>query len=213
MNLRPAYLLLFFSIIINAQAPELTAEEIAMADKLDVDQKVLLMLRGASQAEFIGVEADEILGLPAIAMRMNHFDAPTVVKDLQTRLLFEGYVLFQSDQGDTSNDGLHEIRLLKTNDPLSPIRYMQTSAVEPALSNDAIFEKIEDWHGRYGLIIMGAGPKWIKAKVAIPLEDTVTFAKQLLEFCPKLKSFYGTEADITSMLKEMPNLELDWNTY
>ena len=180
MKLRLTYLFLFFSIIGHAQAPELTAEEIATANKFDIDQKVLLMLRGASQAEFIGVEADEILGLPAIAMRMNHFDAPAVVKDLQARLLFEGYVLFQSDQGDTSTDGLHEIRLLKTKDPLSPIRYMQTSAAEPALNNDAIFETIEDWHGRYGLVVMGAGPKWIKAKVAIPLEDTTAFAKQLL---------------------------------
>lgn len=207
--LSTVFLFLIVSIVV-AQAPVLTEAEKSMADGIGFDHEVLLLLRTQTQAEFIKIPKDDSHTAPAIAVRLGHFDAPVVLKDLKNRLLFKGYLLFLSDNGNTSTDGLHELRLLKEQDPLEPIKYMGTSSDEPAWTTTEIYEKIQEWHGYKGCTVVGAGENWLELKFVLPLEDTEELAQDIIDFCPKILNFNGNKEYLANDLKDMPKLYLEW---
>ncbi|QLG44763.1 DUF4253 domain-containing protein [Costertonia aggregata] len=200
--------LFLFHLFSLAQPPELTAFEKVMADEIEFDHDVLLLLRTRTSSEFIKVPADENHQIPAISIRMGHFDAPAVLKELKTKLLFSGYILFYADQGNDSTDGLHELRLLKTEDPLYPIQYAGTST--DSISNMEIYEKIETWTGYHGCTLVGAGKSWLMLKFVLPLEETEALAQDIIDFCPKILNFNGSKQYLATDLKDRPNLYLEW---
>ncbi|WP_394973771.1 DUF4253 domain-containing protein [uncultured Croceitalea sp.] len=203
-------ILVLITITLSAQPPTLNEAEKSLANEIEFDQEVLLMLRNQTKAAFIKIPVDETHEIPAIAVRLGHFDAPAVLKELKNRLVFKGYVIFLSDNGNESIDGLHELRLLKAEDPLIPIKYMNTTSTSPEHTNLEIYEKIEKWHGYNGCTVEGAGKNWLTLKFVIPLEDTDELAQDIIDFCPKILNFNGSKENLALDLKDKPSLNLEW---
>ena len=203
-------LIFLLTITLNAQPPSLTPSEKVLADEIEFDHQVLVMLRNQTKAEFLKIISDDTHEIPAIAIRLSNSDAQAIVTELKNRLLFKGYVLFISVIGNEGTNELYEIRLLKAQDPLIPIKYMKTESESPALTNDVIYNKIRRWNSRKGCTVNGAGKNWLHLKFVLPLKETEELAQDMIEFCPNILKFNGSKENLVIDLKNKPSLYLEW---
>ncbi|QCW99058.1 DUF4253 domain-containing protein [Aggregatimonas sangjinii] len=207
-------LLITFALLglIGAQAQELTKKEVLLADSLEFDKDILKLVRSQTTATFRGIPKNDRYEYPAVVLTIERNKASKLIDELMRikhRLKTKGYIIFtsmRSDDGETD-----EVRIVKTDDPLYPIKYMDTQGSFPKLSNEQIFDKIERWYGRKGCVVIGAGPDWIAVKFVLPLENTDEFANDMINFCPALESVYRGAERLAAKLKEdNPKILLEW---
>lgn len=105
---------------------------------------------------------------------------------LRAPLLETGYLPFLIDQAFDFQDRPDKIAVLKTTDPLAPLRFCQTNAANYDLGPEEVQAKFAEWAGRFDYDLLGAGPDWVDMRFHTLPDDLDAFACELYEFCPDL---------------------------
>lgn len=175
----------------------ISPEDLGIAKVAGVSLEAVRIVRAYAPAAFIerllGYDDDyndiEVAGI-TFALEGADPDAHMrVVLDLDDSLSSMGYAAFLTERNrlsETERDTLHEYlaAIIRSEDPLEPVRLRNTAAFNYELSNADIVEKLEAWNKQFGVRVIGADYDWVALTFKTLPKDLKIFAADIYVFCP-----------------------------
>ena len=110
--------------------------------------------------------------------------APERVRRLNAVLVPRGYRAFLQVMNFGVDKKSDLIAVVRTRDQFSPLRLCGTAGVSQGIDTGEIIEKLQAWHDRFGIQMIGAGPEWVQFDFVRQPADMMDFAREVAAFCP-----------------------------
>jgi hypothetical protein len=145
-----------------------------------------------------------------VTVEVPHRRAASLAEELR-RQLDAGHVVFVSQRRHGIDQQPDEVSVVRSNDPLEPLRIMNTSGPNYHLSARRVMAKLRAWDRRYGLQLIGAGHDWVEARLKKLPADLRAFAVEVYEFCPDAVSEVQSVDRLMAELQLTRTLYLRWD--
>ena len=206
-SVRPLVLSMLLSLLPTAcGGPDPTAtlspeEQRELAARIGFEEAVVLAANGSGgqlrqlEAMDAGGQAIPVDGLSLTLTG----DAIPALKGLRRELNPFGYQVFIHHRGFGFEPD--RLAILKDTDPFAIVKLSRTDGINYDIEHEAVLARLQEWHARYGLDILGADLDWVEAEFVNPPSDMQTFALEVFEFCPDVVH-QGT-GSVEALAKEM----------
>lgn len=199
--------LIFFAVatlFCSCMPTRLEVPDLELADSLHFEQQTFVTLRTLTKAPF-HLLADNA------GLEFAYSPKPGLYDRVRAKLRSRGYLLFKSveNYGNLPD----EYAVIRSKDQFDIIRSRGTAGHSYEISNDSLLTRLQDWHKRYGLEILGADADWLEAKVGnIPKKDLNSFVQEIYLLCPDIaEGGIGDTEDLVQELKETKTIYLWWD--
>lgn len=161
-----------------------TDAEREIAQRIGFSERVVIAVKQATGSDRLeALTRDEGEALLATAPRGT---SEELLLGLRGELLPLGYLPFLLDRTLDFQERPDTIAVLKTTDPLAPVRFAGTDAGNYDLSNDDILRTLEGWRTVCEYDVLGAERDSLYLRFHTLPGDMVAFAAELYAFCPDL---------------------------
>lgn len=126
-------------------------------------------------------------------------DAREGVYSLKDKLRKHGYFIFVCE--NNFGDRPDKIGVIKSDDQFDILRFMATNGCNYDIETVDVIAKLQEWHNKYPLEIVGAALDWVEARFIGATPDYNTFAQEVYEFCTDIVD-QGTET-VEALAEEM----------
>jgi hypothetical protein len=175
----------------------LTDDERALAARIGFDEEVLRLVKHETGAATLGSvaksdhwgaeEGGQLLQEEyALTAPMPRERTEEVRERLRDTLAPLGYLPFVADATFDFQKRRDTLAVLRSADPLAPLRFVGTSAPNYDLNPEDVLAKVEEWHDRYGVEVIGAEGDSLDIRFGALPDDLYAFAEELYDFCPDL---------------------------
>lgn len=199
--------LVFFAVatlLFSCTEVPLSEQDQALANTLHFEKGVIANVRTLTREPFHTLTDDTGLEFP-------YNPKADKYERVRKKLRSQGYLLFKSieNYGNLPD----EYALIKAKDQFDIIRLRGTGGHNYDISNDSLLIRLQDWHKRYNLEILGADADWVEAKITnIPKNELNSFAQEVYLLCPDIaEGGIGDTEDLVQELKETKTLYLWWD--
>jgi hypothetical protein len=131
--------------------------------------------------------------------------------ELLRRRLGPGHVVWVSQRRHGIDRQPDHVSVIRADDPLEPLRVMNTSGPNYHLSARRVVAKVRDWDRRYGVQLVGAGFDWLEARLRRLPENLRAFAVEVYEFCPDVVNEVQTVDRLALEIQLTRSLYLWWD--
>ena len=173
----------------------LTPDETRLAAAIGFEPAALRLVKAAGDAVF---PLEPLAGHPyregvgeapaagAFSVAVPREQSEPLLAVLRAALVPRGYLPFLAEMTFDFEQKPDRIAVLRTDDPLAPLRFCGTSAGNFDLSPDDILARFRDWQRRFSFAILGAERDTVLVEFHTLPDDPDAFVRELYQFCPDL---------------------------
>lgn len=191
----------------------LTAEEAKLVGDLHFDAQLMTRARvfGTGFARMVAM-TEEGAEVPAAGLVL--LTAPdggeSALKAVRGELANSPYGAWLND--NAHGTGPDKVAILKTRDQFEYLALARTDGINYDLTHEKVIQRYQEWAGKYGLELDGAGLDWISARITKPPPDWQAFAAEVYEFCPDVVlQGTGDVGSLARAMQEQGELFLWWD--
>jgi len=178
-------------------AATLTPDEARLVSTLDMDAKI------AAQLKDEGTTIERLAGPDGIAADGIVISAEPGTGDVAldaVRLQLHGTPFRAYLHDRAYGYGPDRIAIVRTDD-VGYLDIVRTDGANHDVTHRQVVERYKAWNAKSGLVLVGAGPDWLEAKLRTPPNDWNAFAEEVAKFCPDVVE-QGT-GSVEGLAKEM----------
>jgi hypothetical protein len=199
--------LVFFAVatlLCSCTEVPLSEQDQAIADTLHFDKGTMATLRTLTKEPFHTLADDA-------GLEFDYNPKADKYERVRKKLRSRDYLLFKSVENFGNLPD--EYAVIKSKDQFDIIRLRGTGGHNYEISNDSLLIRLQDWHKRYGLEILGADADWVAIKMNnIPENELNSFAREIYMLCPDIaEDGIGDTEDLVQELKGTKSIYLWWD--
>ena len=185
--------------LISCSSQNITFEESEkiILDNIKFDKNVALELKKIIQNEFVQsislvysydtktkTFSEEKKYNNGIVFELESEKIDAIINEYYKKYKDIGYYIFNSESN--FGFGKDKITILKTNDQFEILKVMQTGGINYNLDNQAVINKLIEWHTNFPFEIIAADSASITARFIRKPLNMLSFAQEVYDFCPDI---------------------------